>query len=153
MFRISARREDTFIAGFSMGGYGALRCALTYPEHYAAAASFCGALDIAWLRDNLLEGQNYDEVRGIFGLELNVEPECDLMRLAERVAVLPAHEQPKILMTCGRGDYLWECNIKVRNHFSALPLSSFRWEDWDGEHNWGFCDQSIFMAINHFFEV
>ena len=45
-FRISDKTEDTFVAGLSMGGYGAMRLALTYPERFAAAASFSGAVDI-----------------------------------------------------------------------------------------------------------
>ena len=45
--RISSKREDTFIAGLSMGGYGAYKIALSHPERFAAAASFSGVLDIA----------------------------------------------------------------------------------------------------------
>ena len=41
-FRVSARREDTFVAGLSMGGYGALKWALHQPERFAAAASLSG---------------------------------------------------------------------------------------------------------------
>ena len=46
LFRLSERPEDTFVAGLSMGGYGALRLALTHPERYAAAASLSGAVDV-----------------------------------------------------------------------------------------------------------
>ena len=49
-FRISRRREDTFVAGLSMGGYGALKWALRQPERFAAAASLSGALDVAALQ-------------------------------------------------------------------------------------------------------
>src|SRR4051812_22076552 len=45
-FRVSERREDTFVAGLSMGGYGALKLALRQPERFAAAASLSGALDV-----------------------------------------------------------------------------------------------------------
>ena len=34
-FPLSEAREDNFIAGLSMGGYGAMRSALLYPERYA----------------------------------------------------------------------------------------------------------------------
>src|SRR3954464_2876128 len=46
-FRISDRREDTFVAGLSMGGYGAVKWALRQPERFAAAATLSGALDLA----------------------------------------------------------------------------------------------------------
>ena len=46
-FRVSERREDTFVAGLSMGGYGAFKWALREPHRFAAAASLSGALDVA----------------------------------------------------------------------------------------------------------
>ena len=45
-FHLSDRREDTFVAGLSMGGYGALKWALHRPGRFAAAASLSGALDL-----------------------------------------------------------------------------------------------------------
>src|SRR4051794_33924272 len=45
--RVSTDPADTFVAGLSMGGYGALKLALTHPDRYAAAASLSGALDLA----------------------------------------------------------------------------------------------------------
>src|SRR3712207_1096864 len=38
-FRVSTRPQDTFVAGLSMGGYGAMRLALTFPDRFAAAAT------------------------------------------------------------------------------------------------------------------
>ena len=46
-FRLSRRREDTFVAGLSMGGYGALKWALRDPDRFAAAASLSGVLNLA----------------------------------------------------------------------------------------------------------
>ena len=45
-FPLSDKREDNFVAGFSMGGYGSFKWALNKPECFDAAASFSGALDI-----------------------------------------------------------------------------------------------------------
>ncbi len=50
-FPLSDRRQDNFIAGLSMGGYGALYLALSQPERYAAAASLSGAVDVANIAD------------------------------------------------------------------------------------------------------
>ena len=43
---LSERREDNFTAGASMGAYVAYKLALNYPEKFAAAGAFAGALDI-----------------------------------------------------------------------------------------------------------
>ena len=50
-FAVSTRREDTFVAGLSMGGYGAMKLALRRPERFAAAGSLSGVLDIAALAE------------------------------------------------------------------------------------------------------
>src|SRR6185369_5620957 len=93
MFSLSSKREDNFVAGLSMGGYGAFKLALTHPDRYAAAASLSGAVDIrevvkahgrpedkAWLA----------EMRNVFG-DLSKVPNSkhDLFTLAKKVAKAP----------------------------------------------------------------
>ncbi len=43
-FRVSSAPQDTYVAGLSMGGYGAFKLALRHPDRFAAAASLSGAL-------------------------------------------------------------------------------------------------------------
>ena len=45
-FNVSPRREDNFIAGLSMGGYGAFKIAFLNPKAFCTAASFSGCMDI-----------------------------------------------------------------------------------------------------------
>ena len=59
MFRISKNPEDRFIAGMSMGGYGALKTALSHPDRYAA----CGMISAAHRR----HAGNQSEKAGIPG--------------------------------------------------------------------------------------
>lgn len=42
-FPLSQRREDTFVAGLSMGSHGAMKLAMHYPERFAAALMMSGA--------------------------------------------------------------------------------------------------------------
>jgi len=44
IFRISSARENTYIAGLSMGGYGAFKAAFLRPDLYTAACSLSGVL-------------------------------------------------------------------------------------------------------------
>lgn len=46
-FHLSEDREDNFVAGLSMGGYGAFKLALRNPDKFAAAASLSGSMNIA----------------------------------------------------------------------------------------------------------
>lgn len=43
LFPISDKREDTFVAGLSMGSHGAMKIAMNYPEQYAAVLLMSGA--------------------------------------------------------------------------------------------------------------
>ena len=47
-----------------MGGYGALRLALTHPERYAAAASLSGALDVVALAGTPERAELFDRIFG-----------------------------------------------------------------------------------------
>src|SRR4030065_2848356 len=49
VFGLSPRREDTLIAGNSMGGYGAFKAAFLRPELYSIAASFSGVLSLEFI--------------------------------------------------------------------------------------------------------
>ena len=74
-FPISSDRRDNFVAGLSMGGYGAFLLALSQPERFAAAASLSGALNIA----NLASGVKGTEVilRNAFGAPSKISGDYD----------------------------------------------------------------------------
>ena len=70
IFPLSSKREDTFIAGPSMGGYGAYKLAFSRPEQYAAAASLSGALDIAaFIQEHRETNDQFRQeiMEGVFG--------------------------------------------------------------------------------------
>lgn len=145
-FPVSDKREDTFAAGLSMGGYGAFKLALAHPDRYAAAASLSGALDVVTMvKHNRLD--NLDELRMIFG-DLDKLPgsDNDLQALAERMA---AGEGPKPLLyqCCGTEDFLYEDNQIFREHAGRLNLD-LRYEEGPGEHEWGYWDRQIQRVLN-----
>jgi putative tributyrin esterase len=90
IFPLSSDREDNFVAGLSMGGYGAFKLALTHPERFAAAASLSGALDIRAVVNPRSDRNNkiwLAEMRTVFG-DLSKVPgsKHDLITLAKKVA-------------------------------------------------------------------
>ena len=151
LFHISTQRADTFVAGLSMGGYGALKCGLTYPEQYAGCASFSGAVDMDAIMCKHRTQENAGEFAAVFGEEALID--CDnLYLLAERCSKLPPEEQPFVFMTCGRQDFLYDINISFKNYLSTIPLP-FHFEEWDGTHEWGFWDASVQKAIGYFLQI
>ena len=52
-FNIKQTRENTFVAGLSMGGYGALKTALSYPEKYSKAVGFSSVIKLENMIDRV----------------------------------------------------------------------------------------------------
>jgi putative tributyrin esterase len=148
-FPLSARREDNFAAGLSMGGYGAMRLGLGRPGQFAAAASLSGALDLARrLREAGREGSRISKAEwiGIFGPELNGEgTEADLFTLAQRVSVAPG-PKPRLYLCCGTEDELLGDNHAFRQHLDSVNLEN-TYEEGPGQHEWGYWDRQIQRLI------
>ncbi|WP_043499162.1 alpha/beta hydrolase [Georgenia sp. SUBG003] len=135
-FRVSRRREDTFVAGLSMGGYGAMRWALTRPERFAAAASLSGALDVASLQE---EGDRRKLTERIFGDAPVRGSGHDLLRLLGRADV---SRLPSLYAVCGTEDPLvahQERFVAAAHRVGAELTSVLR----PGAHDWAFWDATI----------
>lgn len=140
-FPLSAAREDNFVAGLSMGGYGAMKIVLSKPESFAAAASLSGALDMAshLERKNEIE-QLETEFGRIFGKQVT-DTENDLMWLLKQCDQKDV-PKPKLLQCCGTEDFLYEDNLRFRSAAEQTRLD-FTYMEGPGEHEWGYWDARI----------
>ena len=102
-FPISAAREDNFVAGLSMGGYGAFKLALRCPDKFIAGASLSGALNIADLAKNRNPQRAWEYVFG--DLDKIKGSDNDLLYLAEKVAKSNG-PKPMLYQCCGTEDFL-----------------------------------------------
>lgn len=137
--RLSCRREDTFVAGLSMGGYGALKCALKRPDLFSRAASLSGALDIC---ENVKEPRPLGRPfcwQDVFGpAEKIAGSENDLFALAENL-----HEnRPEIWMWCGTEDPLYAGNKRMRDHLRTLNYT-LHYHETPGDHEWKYWNREI----------
>ncbi len=148
LYSLSVKREDNFVAGLSMGGYGAFKLALTYPDRYAAAASLSGAVDIG----EVVKGHHHPEdkawligMRNIFG-DLSKVPgsQHDLLVLAKKVAKDTI--KPRLYQCCGTEDFLYADNVRFRDAVRKLPLDLI-YEEGLGEHVWSYWDKMIQNAL------
>lgn len=154
MFALSARREDNFVAGLSMGGYGAFKMALTHSDRFAAAASLSGALDIRSVVD--LDNRRNDkawlaEMRTVFG-DLSKVPgsKHDLITLAKKAAKSPV--KPRLYQCCGTEDALHPDNVYFRDIVLKIPLD-LTYEEGPGKHNWAYWDAMIQRVLGWMFQV
>jgi S-formylglutathione hydrolase FrmB len=140
-FPLSDRREDNFVAGLSMGGYGAFKLALTHPDRFCAAASLSGALDRTRRMD--VSDKMTEEFRNVFG-DLSAYPGSgnDLLYLASELAI-SRKPRPALFQCCGTADFVYPENVAYKDHLNALNIDLTYREHPGREHDWGYWDQTI----------
>lgn len=143
---MSAKREDNMIAGLSMGGYGAIKAALSYPESYGYCASLSGALDIASSKRLI----DLNEWRGIFGFSLENASELrgsrhDIFALAKENAE-KKFPFPKLFMWCGESDFLLDANRDFHALLNDLGVDH-SYNESEGDHSWKWWDLHIQSAL------
>jgi len=141
MFRLSARREDNFAAGLSMGGYGAFKLALNHPGRYAAAASLSGALDPVGLLDEFPDRRG--EWIDMFGDPPVVEGTASDLFAKSAQLIDGEHKDLPLYACCGTGDFIFDHSTKFRDHAQNIGLNLTYEEHAGREHEWGYWDQQI----------
>ncbi len=152
LFHVSDLPSDTFAAGLSMGGYGALKLGLTWPERFAAIAALSPVTSIV----NKFHGFNWDrEITDIFGTPKRaVASGCELSELAAAAAAASGKRLPPLFIRCGDADFLYRENLAFRERLSAVnyPGVDFAVEPGAG-HSWDFWDRRIAEALTFFNRV
>lgn len=150
MFPLSVKREDTFIGGLSMGGYGALRNGLKYHETFGNIISLSGALLIDDMPNRTNDGRFFIESRdyaeSCFGdldqlLTSDMNPKHLVETLKKEGAKLPS-----IYMACGDQDRLLDANKDFADCLEKNNID-FTFEIGPGDHEWDFWDTYIKKSI------
>lgn len=140
-FQLSSERESTFVAGLSMGGYGAFKLALGQPERFAAGASLSGAVDMAQ-RVAEMPSERSPELTRIFGdLSQLAGGENDLVQVARDLAAANV-SKPRLFQACGTEDFLYANNLGFRDHLRTLGYD-LTYEEGPGAHDWDYWDALI----------
>jgi S-formylglutathione hydrolase FrmB len=143
--------------GCSMGGYGALKLVLSYPERYG----FCGAVAPAWLFiKGVLDGIRKDpgaaakggedmkailmDLYTIYGEDLDPREENDIIDLLKK---FPAGgEKPKIYAACGTEDDLRKENLFFKEEIQKAGFD-YTYEEWPGGHDSYFFNEALRKAL------
>lgn len=133
-FNVSDKQEDNFVAGLSMGGYGALKIGLRESGSFAACAGISPCGDLKQLAE-------FNEVfRPIFGDDLAIPPEDDLLCLIDAKKDCP--NRPKVYIGIGTEDFLYN---NIRSVCTSLRENGydFTYRESAGSHTWEFWDEYI----------
>jgi len=141
-FPLSNAREDNFVAGLSMGGYGAFKWALSKPEQFSAAASLSGAVDIV---NRVDEGSRDHLFELVFGNVPVAGTKHDLFALLE--SIQHDVQKPALYQCCGTEDFLYEDNIRFKEACEKTAFELTAHFD-SGTHEWGYWDRKIQDVLN-----
>lgn len=134
MFNVSSKREDRFIGGLSMGGYGAVKIALK-EGRYAAVFGLSPVADVEnpRFRETLIP---------VFGGEIPTDEKLfDLSTMHNNDAV-----KPRIYMTVGKDDFMYEDNVRLNKHFEGLDYD-YTYIETEGGHDWAVWDNTVQSAL------
>ena len=151
-FPLSDKREETFIGGLSMGGFGAIVNGLRNPDTFGYITAFSSALiKRLILRSDEEEGLDYftrAQYQSMFGLAAIDDFEgsdCDYEALAEKLAA-SGKEKPKIYMDCGTEDVsLYQANADFKDRLLSLGYE-VTWDSRSGGHDGKFWSESFCKA-------
>lgn len=146
MFPLSDKKEDTFIAGLSMGGYGALRNGLKYHNTFGYIGGLSSALIVEGMNKRTNDSPMFidrrDFAESVFG-DLSVVEEGDMnpawliKKLTKEGAALP-----KIYLACGTEDFLLEANRRLHEVMKEAG-ADVTYEEGPGGHEWDFWNRHI----------
>ena len=151
LFPLSDKREDTFIAGLSMGGYGAIRNGLKYAENFGCVIGLSAALvhdtwkdadnsaPIFTFRRNYYEAifGEHDKVKGS-----DKDPKALLLKLKEE-----GRPVPKMYLCCGTEDNLVTANRDFRDFLNENGVD-LTYVEGPGKHDWVFWDTYIKKVLD-----
>jgi S-formylglutathione hydrolase FrmB len=147
VFGLAPKRDDTLIAGNSMGGYGAMKAAMQYPERYAHAASFSGALSLAILTAVPNDPRQAEFARLFGDLDKLAGSKHDPAVWLQQAAKDP-DSLPQLFISVSRQEDLYPLSVEFQAACQSLGIKSEYYEE-DGAHDWFFWDRQIrrFLAI------
>jgi len=147
-YRAIADRDNRMIAGLSMGGFGATKFGLKYPEMFSLIGSFSGALGAASFTEKnaATAGRGIDAIMGPEDAE--TRKANDVFKLVRDLTPEKIKALPFIYQSCGTEDFL----IQNNREFMMLLVEKkvpHEYRQHPGAHNWPFWDEHIreFLAV------
>ena len=125
-FGLSDKREDTYIGGLSMGGFGALHTAFAFPETFGKVMALSSALiqnGLPFFKPDMDSGMaNYEYYTWVFGdlqnaAKTDINPEVLVRNLKETGAQIP-----DIFMACGTEDFLYRPNCDFKAFLDSIEV-------------------------------
>ena len=140
-FPVRAERAGRAIGGLSMGGYGAVKLALKYPEVFGSANSHSGALGFCRMRADDTRGISPEFTR-IFGPDPKDGPEDPFSIITK----MDHGRVPSLRIDCGTEDFLLGQNRAFHALLEGMKVDH-EYQEFPGGHDWAYWDLHVQQAI------
>lgn len=116
------------IGGLSMGGFGAMRLGLKYPDRFNSIWAHSSAFRIGWLMAD------------------RTPDASDALVLSHARRLVSASTRPEISFDCGVDDDLLADNRELHAQFDELGITH-RYDEHPGAHTWEYWDRHVQTAL------
>ncbi len=149
-FGLSDKKENTYIGGLSMGGFGALHTAFRFPETFGKVIALSSALiqnGLAFFSPDMPNDMaNYDYYTWVFGdlktaAQTDINPEVLVRKLKESGA-----EIPDVFMACGTEDFLIQPNRDFKAFLDSVGVPA-TFVTAPGVHDFAFWRQHLVTGL------
>lgn len=143
-FPISKNKQDNYLAGISMGGYGAFKIAFSFPNKFNAV---CGIYPVVNLQELVTSvpkefTKNFEnDLIRVFGNYKNINDEHNLLHIYKN-NLNKINNNLKIMQYVGKQDFLYDSNKNFYNEIIKLN-ENIIFDEWNGEHSWEFAEEAI----------
>ena len=164
----SEKREDNFVAGLSMGGGGALKLALRFPEHFAACASLsCVPADPSGTEEELeklfaMKRREVDDPKDVMHMRLRKYNVMHRYDSVEEYLASPSNlyglimenmgkaNLPRLFFSTGTEDPLMkDAFVAMKKKFAENGWKA-EWVEGPGSHEWRVWERDIQKALDFF---
>lgn len=140
---LSKDRDDNYIAGHSMGGYGTIKFALNEGDRFSKACPLSAVFDV----NLLLNIDWYDfSPQAIVGNEQDITgTDLDVYHLVDE-AIAQQKLIPELLIMCGTEDFLYDDNKQFINYLDDRGVA-YQFKEDRGEHDYAYWDKATKQVI------
>ncbi|MBW3629164.1 MAG: esterase family protein [Gemmatimonadetes bacterium] len=128
-----------FVAGLSMGGFGALRLGAKYPDRFAGISGHSSITDFQQM------GQFVSDPLEKYDVPLEDRSVLEtILRTRERL--------PPLRFDCGAGDQLIEHNRALHTALTSAGIEH-RYEEFPGAHEWSYWSDHLADTLRFFHQI
>ncbi|MER2064006.1 MAG: alpha/beta hydrolase-fold protein [Alkalibacterium sp.] len=149
LFPLSTKREDTFIGGLSMGGYGALRNGYVYNQTFSKIIGLSSS--VLHKNDQVHDLSQENAINTKLKYIIQSDVWADMPETMDIYEVIKqAETKPDLFLAIGTEDFLYEENKMLHDWLEEESISH-QYIEAQGEHNWKFWENTIKPGLEWIF--